>query len=639
MRNFNKKNGNTLSRSLIDLDNHNRNSIKKFENALTSLSNINSFLDKVDKRRRITFSDIEASFEDFVNLFNALNGFGLGDETSFMKGLIAGVIKDLVNSIDLKNPNTINMDNLKIDKPQNGVPIVKVSKVDLLKKHGDCIYILDGDKLNNYCVLLRGFINFKKDFEKKWEKSLEKAKELQITVSDVIKCEKKRDIISDDMKNYLIERLDDNYADWKNSWDFGNLIDIYNDSIKEQRRNKEKAIANRNLNFEIEDKPVLENGYKIRIDELMNYYDIKEVNNLIPNITMEQLNYIQKYTLDTDLKISSTNIIELDSLLFVNSDLLQKSLSEYKEAKAKLYINLLIRTYVIKKMPSELEYLLSIIQDVEVAIFDPRSYLSGANRKNEADLVISYQQYIGTLKATKNPALSIIEERFDSLKLLVYMLSTGDYSEKEYLEEFGPYVSFLEEHMNDTIGTIDEEITEISPAKTNTVYLLTDEDNISFVEKDILTDVSGVSKQANAFDKVMRLESIDVHNDIDVCKYKTDSYSEDLLKKLNFKSGNFKGSRVYFGYFANDKREPLVIVYGIKTGSMDSTSQRRYFKEVTNNLKPNIDKIMDVVNAFKTDRNKFDKYLAESETAKDHFKEVLKANGYKKENVNTLEME
>ena len=193
--------------------------------------------------------------------------------------------------------------------------------------------------------------------------------------------------------------------------------------------------------------------------------------------------------------------------------------------------------------------------------------------------------------------------------------------------------------MTQTCGNFDEEITEINPVKNNTVYLLTDNDGISFAEKDILNDIKNVNEQANAFDRVLRLENIDVHN-IKPHKFKTDFYDEKLLKSLNFKSAYFKDSRVYFGYFTNSNREPLVIIYGARTGNMDSNSKYDYFKDVMDDhVYPNRDKIMDIIASFNNDPEKFNKYIAESENAKDHFNEILKENGYKFKTVNTLEME
>lgn len=634
MAKFNKKiTFNTLSRCLNDFSKETELVIKDIESSLASIPSIEDFLSKVDKRRKITLADVDKSYDEILTIFTIIASCGNeGDYEEFLE-IISNSYDNLFDSINIFEPGAFDHDGFNNERY-----IGKYTDDEIFNIKKKYIYIKNGNKLQDYCLSLRGFLKFKEFFSMKWNKDLKKFYELNKTIHDVIKCEQTRNIISDDMRDYLFDTLDNSFGGWRERWDLDKIIEVYNQNIEDQRRNKERVIVNRNLNFEIEETPKLENGYQLRIDELINYYDVNKAKDLV-DLSDEKFEFVKKYTLTNDLNINSTDIIELDSLLYVNQDLLLKSLFQYKETKMKLFLNLLIRTYVIKKMPSELEFLLSNKDDFELACFDPKEYLNSVNRETEAQLIIKYIQYIGTLKTLNNPDLETFKNEYEDLKMLVYLFSKNLYDEKDYLKEIGEYVRLIDEHMTQTCGNFDEEITEINPVKNNTVYLLTDNDGISFAEKDILNDIKNVNEQANAFDRVLRLENIDVHN-IKPHKFKTDFYDEKLLKSLNFKSAYFKDSRVYFGYFTNSNREPLVIIYGARTGNMDSNSKYDYFKDVMDDhVYPNRDKIMDIIASFNNDPEKFNKYIAESENAKDHFNEILKENGYKFKTVNTLEME
>ena len=634
MAKYNKKiTFNTLSCSLNDFLEGTELIITNIEASIASIPSIDNFLSKVDKRRRITLADVDKSYDEILTIFKVVASCTSDGDSKEIKEAIVLSYDELIKSISPFEPGTYDYNGFSNEIYQKNYTDEEIT--DIKKKY---IYIKNENKLQDYCLSLRGFLKFKEFFSTKWNEDLKRFKDLDKTIHDVIKCQQTRNIITDDMRDYLFKALDSILGGWRKRWDLDKIIEVYNQNIEEQRRNKERVIANRNLNFVIEETPKLENGYKLRIDELINYYDINKAKDLV-DLSDEKFEFIKKYTLTNDLNINSTDIIELDSLLYVNQDLLLKSLFQYKETKMKLFLNLLIRTYVIKKMPSQLEFLLSNKDDFELACFDPKEYLNSVNRETEAQLIIKYIQYIGTLKALNNQDLETFKNEYEDLKMLVYLFSKKLYDEKDYLKEIGEYVRLIDEHMTQTCGNFDEEITEINPVKNNTVYLLTDNDGISFAEKDILNDIKNVNEQANAFDRVLRFENIDVHN-IKPHKFKTDFYDEKLLKSLNFKSAYFKDSRVYFGYFTNSNREPLVIIYGARTGSMDSNSMYDYFKEVMDDhVYPNRDKIMDIIASFNNDPEKFNKYIAESENAKDHFNEILKENGYKFKTVNTLEME
>ena len=634
MAKYNKKiTFNTLSCSLNDILEGTELIITNIEASIASIPSIDNFLSKVDKRRRITLADVDKSYDEILTIFKVVASCTSDGDSNEIKEAIVLSYDELIKSISPFEPGTYDYNGFNNEIYQKNYTDEEIT--DIKKKY---IYIKNENKLQDYCLSLRGFLKFKEFFSIKWNEDLKRFKDLDKTIHDVIKCQQTRNLITDDMRDYLFEALDSILGGWRKRWDLDKIIEVYNQNIEEQRRNKERVIANRNLNFVIEETPKLENGYKLRIDELINYYDINKAKDLV-DLSDEKFEFIKKYTLTNDLNINSTDIIELDSLLYVNQDLLLKSLFQYKETKMKLFLNLLIRTYVIKKMPSQLEFLLSNKDDFELACFDPKEYLNSVNRETEAQLIIKYIQYIGTLKALNNQDLETFKNEYEDLKMLVYLFSKKLYDEKDYLKEIGEYVCLIDEHMTQTCGNFDEEITEINPVKNNTVYLLTDNDGISFAEKDILNDIKNINEQANAFDRVLRFENIDVHN-IKPHKFKTDFYDEKLLKSLNFKSAYFKDSRVYFGYFTNSNREPLVIIYGARTGSMDSNSMYDYFKEVMDDhVYPNRDKIMDIIAAFNNDPEKFNKYIAESENSKDHFNEILKENGYKFKTVNTLEME
>ena len=634
MAKYNKKiTFNTLSCSLNDFLEGTELIITNIEASIASIPSIDNFLSKVDKRRRITLADVDKSYDEILTIFKVVASCTSDGDSNEIKEAIVLSYEELIKSISPFEPGTYDYNGFSNEIYQKNYTDEEITNIK--KKY---IYIKNENKLQDYCLSLRGFLKFNEFLSTKWNEDLKRFKDLDKTIHDVIKCQQTRNIITDDMRDYLFKALDSILGGWRKRWDLDKIIEVYNQNIEEQRRNKERVIANRNLNFVIEETPKLENGYKLRIDELINYYDINKAKDLV-DLSDEKFEFIKKYTLTNDLNINSTDIIELDSLLYVNQDLLLKSLFQYKETKMKLFLNLLIRTYVIKKMPSQLEFLLSNKDDFELACFDPKEYLNSVNRETEAQLIIKYIQYIGTLKALNNQDLETFKNEYEDLKMLVYLFSKKLYDEKEYLKEIGEYVRLIDEHMTQTCGNFDEEITEINPVKNNTVYLLADNDGISFAEKDILNDIKNVNEQANAFDRVLRFENIDVHN-IKPHKFKTDFYDEKLLKSLNFKSAYFKDSRVYFGYFTNSNREPLVIIYGARTGSMDSNSMYDYFKEVMDDhVYPNRDKIMDIIASFNNDPEKFNKYIAESENAKDHFNEILKENGYKFKTVNTLEME
>ena len=633
MENFSKSHINTFARSLKDLTNNCDNAMEFYDSFNRYIPEISDFLYRIDHNSRIRLSDIVDSYSLFFRMYDTLKSL---DIINYSKEDLDDAISRISKSIDYDNPNTY--DSARF---HNASKIFIKSSYHFIKNNNQFLFILDDDALKNYARYFRPIIASQDIIKRVVEKQLKKYSDLRQTIVDATDCEKNRMLISNDMKDYLIELMDDVYYNWRDKWDLENIIERYNDEIERQHQSQKKSIAPVKYKINnIEEKPKAISGYQIRIDELINYFDIDTLKNK-DVLTEKEMALLIKHTTNNDLAITDNNIVVLDSLLYINKELLLKELSRFKEPTALLYLNLLLRTFVIKKKYSELKHLIGIINDIEIACFNPINYLKSANRSEDVTFINNFKQYMNLLQHDKDPQLSLIQDRYDDLKFLVYCFANDALTEEDYIEELGKYYLLLNSGLNLNGNVTDSDVIEFEAQNDkNILCLLTDNDDISFAEKNILNDITKVSDQAIAFDKIIRLENIDIHKDIDGHICKNESYDEELLKSCHFKSANCGNSRIYYGAFTNSNREKLVIIYGIRTGNMDNNSKTRYYKEVINNqLKPNEDYIMGIIDAFNNDKIHFEKYIAKSEEAKDHFKNTLKENGYKFENVNTLEME
>lgn len=400
----------------------------------------------------------------------------------------------------------------------------------------------------------------------------------------------------------MLNAMDRIYDDWREYYNLEEAIDVYNEYIVQLRIDRLNAEQKRRQSAELqknEAKSKLDNGYKVRIDELINNYEKIDLN----NFDVDKVRVINKYV--TNTVITKENINELDSLLYLNNVSLKNALLGYSLSKREYYYNLLIRTYLIKKMDKELDSLLFTITDVEMEKFEHAKYLEKNNYLNELVLYNDYKSLYYELGQDKVKYGTLYDEVGNTLsdfKDSIYFLSEGVFTEKDFLSETKNYLASYDNaysiynSYNMTMEDLNN-ADELLSNGENYVILLTDDNNISYAQYDMEAEVDNDAVKNIVYNQINMLKHINI-NDYDPHKFKNVGYSEELLKKLHYKSYKRTHTRIFYGKFANSLRESLIIVYGAHNGCMDNNSKNEYGKSTLKNCQNNIDKIENIIDAF-----------------------------------------
>ena len=344
-------------------------------------------------------------------------------------------------------------------------------------------------------------IDFCSDFIKNYDDFVSKKEDrselLELTLKLVEIFEKGYDLkvaFKPDQVETLLKTLDRLYDDWREFSNLEEAIDVYNEYIVQLKIDRLNAETKRRQNAELEKakaKSKLDNGYKVRIDELINNY--KKVD--LSKLDVDKVEVINKYV--TNIVITKEDIDELDSLIYLKDQGLENALLGYSKNKREYYYNLLIRTYLIKNMTKELDDLLYIITDVEMEKFEHAKYLESNNYYNELVLYNDYKSLyyeLGQDKVKYGTLYDEVGNTLNNFKDTIYFLSEGIFSEKDFLAEVKNYLTSYNNAYsvyNSYNMTVEElnNADELLSTGENYVVLLTDDNNIPYAQYDMEAEV------------------------------------------------------------------------------------------------------------------------------------------------------
>ena len=415
-----------------------------------------------------------------------------------------------------------------------------------------------------------------------------------------------------------------------NNYDVNELVYVYNKFIFEQKLNQKKAEIAKTLKAKEEIKVEVD-PYEDRIREIETYPNVS-ILDTIPGLDKKMV----LDNLDLTQKITTNDYKELEMLLCQSKKVVNDTFIAYGTAKRKLFYTLLFRAYINKNMTQEIKELAYMIPDIEMKKFDYVEFLTDRNMDNDLELYNKYRAFIFELSQNKYENIELFEklnEQLEAFENLIYYYATGVYDEKDYLSELKEYLVSYENmaaSYNFENANI-EEVNELFDGSENMIVLLTDDNNISYAEKDMLAEIDNQSEMALVYNQLIGIKDINVH-DVDPHKFKTDWYSEDFLKNLHFKSIKKVKTRFFFGKFSNSERESMVLIYGIHHGSMDNNAKDEYGKSTLRNCANEIDKINMIIDAFtnrSADPKRFNQILDNSDEALKRIEKLGNGEGLK----------
>ena len=517
------------------------------------------------------------------------------------------------------------------------VPIYKVCDPRI-----NLIFIGDRNALVNETIIdaddfIRRMINYFDCFVDDFKYLYDSYDKFESTFNLFIEAIQSRVMIDEEKANLLVEIIKtlEPVNPSNSKFDVNELIYSYNKNIldfkMQQKQAELRALAKAK---EEENKVVEKDPYEERIIELETYPDktyLDTIPNLDKNMVIDNLSLPYKITVN-DVK-------ELDMIVCQPKIGVYNTFISFGDAKRKLFYTLLFRTYINKKMDQEIKDLANMIPDIEMKKFNFVKFLSAhENMANDLVLYNNYRNFAFEVSKNNNyenqKLLNRLNEQIEAFENIIYFYATGVYNESDYLSELKEHLIFYESiaasYGFDSDG-IEQASDLLDSNNENIIVLLTDDNNVSYAEKDMLAEIDNQSDMSIVYNQLVGIKDINVH-EVDPHKFKTDYYSEDFLKNLHFKSLKKVKTRFFFGKFANSNRESMVIIYGVHHGAMDNNRKTEYGNSALKNCTTEIDKINMIVDAFanrSVDPKRFDEILNNSDEALKRIEKLANGEGLK----------
>ena len=418
------------------------------------------------------------------------------------------------------------------------------------------------------------------------------------------------------------------------NYDVNELVYVYNKFVFEQKLNQKKALMAKAV--KAKEEVVIEvDPYEERIRAIETYPNVS-ILDTIPGLDKK----IVLDNLDLTQKITTNDYKELEMLLCQSKKVIYDAFIAYGTLKRKLFYTLLFRAYINKNMTEQIKELAYMIPDIEMKKFDYVEFLTEHNMNNDLVLYNNYRAFLYELSQNKYENIELydkLNEQLEAFETLIYCYATGLYDEKDYLTELQEYLVSYENmaasyHFENTNG---DEVNELlNNNDENIVVLLTDDDGISYAEKDLRSEITTNQDMNIVYNQLMGIKSINVH-EVDPHKFKTDCYSEAFLKNLHFKSLKKQKTRFFYGKFANSEGESMVLIYGVHHGAMDFNDKDEYGKSTLRNCKSEIDKINMIIDAFtnrSVDPERFNQILDNNDAALKRIEKLANGEALKLEN-------